>query len=77
MALPDSAARTSQSTAMLWKHLQGMKTALSNADLAKITAHTDGYSGSDMEHLVKEALQVMTVSKLHRSDASLSLDVIS
>jgi len=34
---------------------QSVSNTLSNADLDKLCAHTDGYSGSDMKHLVQEA----------------------
>ena len=36
----------------------GVRADLPDADLAKIVAHTAGYSGSDMRNLIQEASQV-------------------
>lgn len=37
----------------------GVRADLPEADVAKIVAKTDGYSGSDMRNLIQEACQVL------------------
>lgn len=38
--------------------LSNLRNSLSETDLDKIVARTDGYSGSDMRHYIQEACQV-------------------
>ena len=54
VSLPCAAARR----VMVQTMLSNLRNSLSETDLDKIVARTDGYSGSDMRHYIQEACQV-------------------